>query len=94
MVFSAFPARCKISQDTSSEDYEMITCDLGGQHSPARNYTISKNVMDFDSANAYCAGLGMKLTKWDSVEKYFDVGMITSEIYKALRNSVLDNFFF
>ncbi len=38
----------------------------------ARHYIVSPDNRNFADANVYCAGLGVGLVKWDTLEKYLD----------------------
>ncbi len=39
---------------------------------------------NFTNAHEACRADGMRLAKWDTLEKYYDVGFLTSEKVEAL----------
>ena len=65
------PARC---QEVSSlhDNSRIWSCGGGSRH-----YTMSPNNPDFQGSHTYCASLGTRLVKWDTLEKYLDIVDIT-----------------
>ena len=47
---------------------------MGGLES--RNYSVALPPIDYDSAHEFCASHGLRLAKWDSEDKYLDVGFV------------------
>ena len=50
------------------------------------NYTVSLTDLTYDEAHDYCrtVGDGLKLVRWDTLDKFLDVGFITGETKSTL----------
>ncbi len=45
-----------------------------------RNYSVSPTKLDYEAAHAYCNVNGLRLAKWDTLEKFYDVAFVTGNL--------------